>query len=152
MSPELQDRTDQGESLYNELLLRLWTCWYEATNTTKETADVESLSSPGLALVDPEKTASESHDNPKESLQNEAIVELGQSHHSTADGAKLGSPLSAEGASLDQGNLQGEEELALERQHHEIASLSTASTIALSVCFPQFWSVYMIGVPLIDNV
>jgi hypothetical protein len=45
---------------------------------------VESLSSPGPALVDPEKTAKGSHDNPKGNLQNEAPVELGQSGHGAA--------------------------------------------------------------------
>lgn len=147
MSSELQDTVDQGECFfYNELLGRLWTCWYDATDAAKETADVESLSSPGLALFDPEKTASESHD-PKRSLQNEAPVELGQSHHSVADGAKLGSQPSAESAPLGQPSLQGEEELALGRKHHEIASILTVSTVALSVHFPQ----YMIRVAA-DNV
>jgi hypothetical protein len=105
---------------------------------------VESLSSPGPALVDPEKTAKGSHDNPKGNLQNEAPVELGQSGHGVADGAKLESQSSMGTASPDQASLQGL--LAAERQHHEIASVLTASTVALSVCFPQ----YIIAVPLIN--
>jgi hypothetical protein len=106
---------------------------------------VESLSPPGPALVDLEKTANESHDNPKGSLQNEAPVELAQSGHGAADGAKLGSQSSAETTSLNQASLQGEEESASERQHHETASVLTASTVALSVRFAR----YIIGVSLI---
>jgi hypothetical protein len=84
-------------------------------------------------LVDPEKIVRESHDNPKGSLQNKASVELGQLYRGAADGAKLESQYLAETASLNQAGLQGEEELALERQHHEAASVLTASTAALSV-------------------
>jgi hypothetical protein len=104
---------------------------------------VESLSSPGPTLVHPEKTARESHDDPGGSLRDEAPVELGQSGHGAADCAKLESQSSVGTTSLEQTSLQGL--LAAERQHHEIASVLTASTVVLSVCFPQ----YIIAMPLI---
>jgi hypothetical protein len=79
----------------------------------------------------------------QQNLQNEAPVELGQSGHGAADCAKLESQSSVGTTSLEQTSLQGL--LAAERQHHEIASVLTASTVVLSVCFPQ----YIIAMPLI---
>ncbi|KAE9364099.1 S-adenosyl-L-methionine-dependent methyltransferase [Stipitochalara longipes BDJ] len=99
----------------------------------QEIAYVDPLSNPVPALLDKEKTTSESNDNPEGSLQKEASIASGQSPHDAASGPNLGSQSSAEKAPLDEASLQGEEGLALETQHNEMASASTASTAALSV-------------------